>query len=114
MNGGVVYHSFNGRITPECTSNINRASFRYIPFNNGLSALVTMLNSSSWGRLAKTEAAIDILQVSAPGYKTKKSQWIAMKGQFDFILETEAVENCTKYKSCKYELIGEWTAQSVG
>jgi hypothetical protein len=68
-------------------------SFRFLPFANGMGAFTPSAISSTPGkRLAKMQAAVDELEVSAAGYTTKKVPITSYEGTVDITLETA---NCT-------------------
>ena len=68
-------------------------SFRFLPFANGMGAFTPSAISSTPGKkLAKMEAAVDELEVSAAGYTTKKVPITSYEGTVDITLETA---NCS-------------------
>ncbi len=75
-------------------------TFRYTPLTNGYrNIVVTSAHSQTKNRTAKLQAAIDSLQASALGYKTKKVPVNSLKETIDIELETANNESCTQSKS---------------
>ena len=74
-------------------------SFRFLPFASGQSAVTSSAIFTSTGeRLAKQQASVDELEVSAAGYITKKVPITSYEGTVDVSLEMEDLGECTPSK----------------
>lgn len=87
------------------STNEQTASFYYVPVNNRYRTF-TIHETSSDNRLAKTTAAVDTLQVSALGYKSKMTPINSYNETVDITLELEVAVTCTPSKAVNMSVSG--------
>jgi hypothetical protein len=81
-------------------------SFRYLPLVNGIQFVNSSVASSSGAVLAKMDATVDSLKVTALGYKTKFVQVSSYSETINVTLETEGTVQCTASKSANMNVSG--------
>ena len=85
------------------------STFRYLPFNSGKRAIASPIAISSAGRsLAKLQAVVDTLKVTAAGYMANTTAISSYQGQINITLDTniEVVGECTPSKPASVTVSG--------
>ena len=73
--------------------------FRYLPLVDGVASLAAKAGLSSGGKLAKLQATVDSLQVTALGYKSKVVAISSYEETVNISLEMEDVGQCTESRA---------------
>lgn len=81
-------------------------SLRYLPLLKGRQATTSSVVSSSGMVLAKMEATVDTLQVTALGYKTQMVQISSYTETVNITLEMESTEQCNPSKAVNLNVSG--------